>query len=151
LPVVSTSAQITWELGDYYNGDLSTIEARLSVKPSSFFTVEFTGERNTGKVTALPENVEEEDATELVPTEFTEELYGIRLLLNFSANLQFSTFTQYDNESKELGSNNRLRWTFDPLGDLFLVYNHNLVRSDNDRWEFVSNEFPVKIQYTRRF
>jgi hypothetical protein len=145
------STEINWELGDYYNGDLSTIEARVSLKPSSFFTLDLTGERNTGKMLALPEDVEEEDATELVLTDFKEEVFGVRLLLNFSANLQFSTFTQYDNESKELGSNNRLRWTFNPLGDLFVVYNHNLIRNDEDRWKFVSNQLPIKIQYTRRF
>jgi hypothetical protein len=76
----------------------------------------------------------------------------VRLLLNFSPNLQFSSLTQYDTQSRELGSNNKLRWTFNPLGDLFLVYNHNMIRrvSDN-RWKFVSNELPVKIQYAWRF
>jgi hypothetical protein len=144
-------AGVKWEFGDYYNGDLSTIEASIALKPSAFLTVEFVGERNTGKVMALPEDVEEEDATGLVETDFTEELYGIRLLLNFSPDLQITSFTQYDNESKELGSFNRLRWTFHPLGDIFIVYNHNLLRNDEDRWEFVSNELPVKIQYSWRF
>jgi hypothetical protein len=79
-------------------------------------------------------------------------LYGVRLLFNFSSNLQFSSLTQYDTQSRELGSNNKLRWTFNPLGDIFLVYNHNMIRrvSDN-RWKFVSNELPVKIQYAWRF
>ncbi len=145
-------ADIIWEFGDFYNGDLSTIEASLTLKPSAFFTVEFAAERNSGKLMALPEDVEEEDATELVERDFTEEVYGVRLLFNFSPDLQLSSFTQYDNESKELGSNNRLRWTFHPLGDLFVVYNHNVVRiSEQDRWQFVSNELPVKIQYTWRF
>lgn len=146
------SAEIKWEFGDFYNGDLSTIEASLALKPSAFFTLELIAERNTGKVMALPEDVEEEDVTELVEREFTEEVFGVRLLLNFSPDLQLSSFTQYDTESKELGSNSRLRWTFHPLGDLFIVYNHNLLRNDeDDRWEFVSNQLPVKIQYTWRF
>ena len=145
------SGDVIWEFGDYYNGDLSTIEASLAVKPSSLLTVEFTAERNTGKMMALPEDVEEEDAVELVQTDFTEEAYGVRLLLNFSSDLQLSSLTQYDNESKELGSNTRLRWTFDPFGDIFIVYNHNLIRNEEDKWEFVSNELPIKIQYTFRF
>ena len=146
------SAEIKWEFGDFYNGNLSTIEASLALKPSAFFTLELIAERNTGKVMALPEDVEEEDVTELVEREFTEEVFGVRLLLNFSPDLQLSSFTQYDTESKELGSNSRLRWTFHPLGDLFIVYNHNLLRNDeDDRWEFVSNQLPVKIQYTWRF
>ncbi len=144
-------AELRWEFGDFYNGDLSTVEATLTVRPSSFLTVQLTGERNTGTVLALPEDVDEEDVDELVSADFTEEVYGVRLLFNFSSDLQVSSFTQYDNESKELGSNNRLRWTFHPLGDLFIVYNHNLFRNENDRWNFVSNELPVKIQYTWRF
>ncbi|MCL4703507.1 carbohydrate binding family 9 domain-containing protein [bacterium] len=141
------SAAIRWEAGNYYNGDLNTLEGALTLKPSSFLTLEFSGERNTGKATAFDE--EEETFTE---TDFTEELFGLRFQLNFSPNLQFSSLTQYDTQSRELGSNNKLRWTFNPLGDLFLVYNHNMVRrvSDN-RWEFVSNELPVKIQYAWRF
>jgi len=142
------SAKIHWENGNYYSGDLSTLEGELALKPSPLLTLEFTGERNTGKAMALPP--EEEEG--LVEKHFTEQLVGLRFLLNFSSDLQFSSLTQYDTQSRELGSNNKLRWTFDPLGDIFLVYNHNLVRrvSDN-RWEFVSNELPMKIQYTFRF
>jgi hypothetical protein len=145
------SGNIIWEFGDYYNGDLSTLEASLAVKPSSLLTFEFTAERNTGKMWALPEDVEEDSAKALEHTDFTEEVYGIRVLLNISPDLQISSLTQYDNESKELGSNTRLRWTFDPLGDIFIVYNHNLVRNEENKWEFVSNELPIKIQYTWRF
>lgn len=144
------SGGIQWEFGSFYNGDLNTIEARLALKPSAFFTLEFTAERNSGKVMALPEVVEEEDATELVEREFTEELYGVRLQLNIFPNLQLSSFTQYE-QSRTLACSNSLRWTFDPLGDIFIVYNHNMERSDDNRWEFVSNESAVKIQYTWRF
>jgi len=141
------SAEVRYDFGNYYNGDLQTLEARLALKPSSFITLEFTGERNTG--TAIAIDVESE---ELAETDFTEELFGARLQLNFSPNLQLSSLTQYDTQSRELGSNNKLRWTFNQFGDLFLVYNHNLVRRVGDnRWLFVSNELPVKIQYAWRF
>jgi len=149
------SGGIYWEFGNYYNGDLNTLEAYLAFKPSSFFTMELTGERNTGTVMALPEDFdpeEEEDDPILVPKDFTEELFGIRFQINISSDLQISSLTQYDTQSKELGTNNRLRWTFDPFGDIFIVYNHNEIwRSDEDRWQFISNEMPVKVQYTWRF
>jgi hypothetical protein len=138
-------AAIRWETGNYYNGDLNTIEGKLALKPSSFLTLELTGERNTGKAIAF--DAEEEEFTEV---DFTEELFGARVLLNFSPNLQLSSLTQYDTQTNELGSNNKLRWTFNPLGDIFIVYNHNMIWLDN-RWEFVSNELPVKIQYAWRF
>ena len=63
-----------------------------------------------------------------------------------------SSFLQYDNESNSFGTNTRLRWTFSPLGDLFIVYNHNLQRSVRERrsWSFDSNELMVKLQYSWR-
>lgn len=155
-PKRMVSAKLKWEFGDYYNGDLSTLEGALAIRPSAFLTLEFTGERNSGTMLALPDDIEEEDleGVELLPRSFNEELFGLRILLNFTADLQFSSLTQYDTESKELGTNNRLRWTFHPLGDIFIVYNHNVIRrslDDRNRWEFISNEFPIKVQYTWRF
>jgi len=103
-------------------------------------------------VKALPDDYDEEAEFVLTEKSFTEDLWGIRLLLNFSSDLQLSSFTQYDTESRELGSNSRLRWTFDPLGEIFIVYNYNAIRKrDPNRWEFVSQELPIKIQYTWRF
>jgi hypothetical protein len=141
---------IKWETGNYYNGDLNTVEARLIFKPSPLVGLELAAERNTGTMVSLPPDYEELEEFELVEKDFTEELFGARVQLNFSPDLQLSSFIQYDTESKELGTNTRMRWTFDPLGDFFIVYNHNLVRSDDDRWEFVSRQLPLKIQYTLR-
>jgi hypothetical protein len=46
--------------------------------------------------------------------------------------------------------NTRLRWTFRPVADLFIVYNHN-VRSILDRWQLDSNQLLVKVQYALRY
>jgi hypothetical protein len=82
--------------------------------------------------------------------------------LNVSPDLQLNSFVQYDNESRSVGTNTRLRWTFHPLGDLFVVYNHNILReltpadpvlgtAADRRWAFTSNELLVKAQYTFRY
>ena len=100
----------------------------------------------------LPDDFEKGEPIELVEMDFTEELFGARVMFNFSPDLQLSSLTQYDTQSRELGSNNKLRWTFDSLGDIFIVYNHNMVRRvDQKRWEFISSEMPFKIQYAFRF
>ena len=52
--------------------------------------------------------------------------------------------------SKSVGMNSRMRWTYKPLGDLFVIYNHN-VRSIEDRWQLDSNQLIVKFQYTFRY
>ncbi len=58
-------------------------------------------------------------------------------------------FVQYDNESRSFGTNTRLRWTFDPFGELFVVYNHN-VTDFGDRWGRDSNQLLVKAQHAVR-
>jgi hypothetical protein len=64
-----------------------------------------------------------------------------------------------DGASKKLGTNTRLRWTFHPLGDLFVVYNYNVVDQSEDpsaglsphsRWTLDSTQLKVKVQYAFR-
>jgi hypothetical protein len=81
---------------------------------------------------------------------FTQDLVSGRVLVNFSPDLQVNSFVQYDNDSRTVGMNTRLRWTFDPLGDVFVVYNHN-VQDFTDRWELESNQLIVKVQYALRW
>ena len=44
------------------------------------------------------------------------------------------------------------RWTFHPLGDMFIVYNHNLARSlaPREQFTFESNQLLVKLEYATR-
>ena len=147
------SGEIRLENGGYYTGNLKTRAARITLKPSSFFTLEFTGERNKAVVLA-PEN----ESVELFVKSFSQDLLGLRVELNFTPDVQFSTFTQYDSEVRELSSNNRIRWTFKSNGDLFVVYNHNETRPPGherftlaDPWQFDSAQSTIKIQYAWRF
>lgn len=127
--------QITWWFGGFYSGTLHQIELEASWRPSGTFAIEINAERNIGR---LPEG------------EFTADLVGTRALVNFSPDLTLSSFVQWDNESRTLGSNTRLRWTFDPLGELFLVYNHNLADRPGG-FGFDSNALLAKVQYAVRF
>jgi hypothetical protein len=82
--------------------------------------------------------------------------------MNVSPDLQLTSFVQYDDETNELGTNTRLRWTFHPLGDLFLVYNYNVVERIDDpdgpggglgrgkRWTLDGTQLMLKIQYALR-
>ena len=125
---------ITWTTGTFYDGDLSQWDLTMVWNPTPLFTFEFTGERNHG---------------ELPGGDFTQHLVGSRLRVNISSDLSISSYAQYDTESDLLGINSRLRWTFLPVADLFVVYNHN-VRSLLDRWEMQSNQLLVKLQYAWR-
>lgn len=135
------SGQFTWWFGTFYNGRLDQFIATLSLKPSPLFIVELIGERDVGFVTPHTERVR-----------FAKDSYGARFRVNVSPNLQFNTFVQYDNASRSLGSNTRVRWTFSPPGELFLVYNHNIdVDLPDRRWMFNSDELSLKVQYAFRY
>jgi uncharacterized protein DUF5916 len=140
------SGELRYENGGYYTGTLTTRAGRLTLRPSSLLTVEFTGERNKSTVLA-PEN----ESVQLFVKSFTQDLFGLQVDVNISSDLQFSSLTQYDSESRELGSNNRIRWTFHPDGDLFLVYNHNEIRKLDKSWQYASSQAPIKVQFAWRF
>ena len=91
----------------------------------------------------------EHDVGRLPEGGFDLTLVGTKLRLNLSPNLQLDSFVQYEAEGRTFGTNTRLRWTFRPRGDVFLIYNHNL-REIQDRWRQDSNELLVKVQYTFR-
>jgi hypothetical protein len=80
----------------------------------------------------------------------TQTLVGNRLRVNISPDLSVASYVQYDTDSNSVGVNTRLRWTFSPVGDLFVVYNHN-VRERLQRWELESKQLLVKFQYALRY
>jgi uncharacterized protein DUF5916 len=134
------SGLATWWFGPFYDGHLHQIELTAAWRLSPLVIMELTGERDVGR---MPEG------------DFTQTLAGTRLRLNFSPDLQLTSFVQYDTESDLVGTNTRLRWTFDPLGELFVVYDHNLRTRDpltNRRQiAFASNQLLVKVQYAFRY
>jgi uncharacterized protein DUF5916 len=136
------SGQFTWWFGDFYTGRLDEYIATASWKPSTLFIVEMNATRNVGR---------------LAGGDFTQQVVGTRFRVNVSPDLQFHSYLQYDSESESFGTNTRVRWTFSPLGDLFVVYNHNvneLRDSFVDRhrgWRFASNQLLVKLQYAFRY
>jgi len=141
------SGQLSWWFGDFYDGDLDQIEAEVRLRPSELIIFDLTATRNTGRLSA---------------GEFEQQVYGLRTLVNVSPDLQLTSFVQYDDDTKELGTNTRIRWTFHPLGDLFLVYNYNVVDLTGDpdgpggglergkRWALDGTQLMLKVQYALR-
>ncbi len=126
--------QVAYWFGGFYDGDLTQVQWTGAWNPTALVTVEFTGDRNVGTLSTGRVN---------------QTLVGTRLRLNLSPDLSIASYTQYDTTSDSVGVNTRLRWTFTPVGDLFVVYNHN-VRSLLDRWQLDSNQLLVKFQYAWR-
>lgn len=128
----SVSGRVSWWFGPFYDGDLSELSLRLQINPSDLLNVELTSTRNRGQVSA---------------GEIQQDLFGARVLMNFSPDLQLSVFGQYEREADEFGLNTRLRWTFNPLGDLFVIYNHDLLELPGAGWETQTGGLLMKLQY----
>ncbi|RKY81482.1 hypothetical protein DRQ07_03940 [candidate division KSB1 bacterium] len=126
------SGQLTWWFGKFYTGTLDQIQLTMSLNPSPVVNAGLSGEFNFGR---------------LKEGNFKQQLFAFRLMINFSPDLQLSGFLQYDNESETVGLNSKLRWIFSPLGDLFIVYNHNLAKSVTERWYRDSNQLLIKLRY----
>ena len=140
-PKRKLSGQATYWFGRFYTGKLNELILTGAWKPSPLFIVEVNATRNEGR---LPQG------------DFTQQVVGSRFRLNVSSNLQLNSYVQYDDDSKLVGTNTRLRWHFSPVGDLFVVYNHN-VRELLDSfmvrrgYGFDSNQLLVKLQYAFRY
>jgi len=135
------SGQFTWWFGDFYSGTLDEFIATAAWKPSALFIMEFNATRNEGR---------------LAEGDFTQQVVGTRVRLNVSPDLQFNSYLQYDNTTDSFGTNTRVRWTFSPLGELFVVYNHNIreltpAPGVPREWRFDSNQLLVKLQYAWRY
>lgn len=131
------AAQVAWWFGGFYNGTLDQVNADGSWTPSPIVSFLFNVQHNLGR---LPEG------------DFDPTLVGLKVRLNLSPDLQLNSFVQFDNETRSLGTNTRLRWTFHPQGDLFVIYNHNIrdFKESPSGWARDSNALLVKAQYAWR-
>ncbi len=143
--VRASKRRVSWAFsyfgGAFYNGRLAQYIGTVLIKPSPLFIVELSGERDQGRV-----------APNAVQVPFVLERYGVRLRVAPSPDLELNSLTQYDNGSRQLGTDIRVRWSFLPSGDCFLTYTHNIeVPTGGQPWIFDSNRLSTKIQYALRY
>jgi Domain of unknown function (DUF5916)/Carbohydrate family 9 binding domain-like len=127
-------AEVRW--GSFYDGDLTRVEARLSLKPSAHLLVGVEGEWSRG---------------ELPAGRFTAKVAAGRLDVNFSPDLGWANLVQYDSDSRELGFQSRLRWRLRPGSDLFVVFNRGWVHEPDGTYRPYFDRGSAKIQHTFRW
>ncbi|NND33377.1 MAG: hypothetical protein HKN76_12370, partial [Saprospiraceae bacterium] len=71
-------------------------------------------------------------------------LLGPKLEFNFSRNLFWTTFLQYNTQRENFNINSRLQWRFKPLSDLFIVYTDNYA---TDNWGPKNRGLVIKMNY----
>ncbi|MEN9841799.1 MAG: hypothetical protein RL376_1599 [Verrucomicrobiota bacterium] len=119
----------------YYAGDQTIYKNTLTWRPSPIFNLD-TGFDYT--------------AVKLPYAEFPVRLLKVGATVQFSPTLVWSVLTQYDNLSKNVGVNSRIRWTYAPGGDIFFVVNQGIDTTD-DRWDLTRTELSTKVGATYRF
>jgi Domain of unknown function (DUF5916)/Carbohydrate family 9 binding domain-like len=131
------NGQAAWWFGSFYGGTLHEIQLEAAWIPTQLVGFELAGVRNIGR---LPWG------------DFDQTLAGLRVRFNVTPDLQLNSFLQYDTESRELGWNARIHWIFSPLGDAFLVFNHNTLDSPGpgDRWLLRNRQLVAKVRYNFR-
>ncbi len=124
--------------GDFWSGSGEQIRANFTYKLPPWFTLD-TGIRYT--LANLPEG------------KFSARVFTTNLDFSISPQLTFSNLIQYDNRSRNLGLQSRIRWILKPGNDLFISFNQGWINEDRGSLRFLSSDSKIatKFQYTYRF
>jgi hypothetical protein len=84
---------------------------------------------------------------------FVARIYTTQISYAASPFLSFSNLIQYDNQSRNLGWQSRIRWILRPGNDIFFVFNQGWVQDPAHNYRFAAQDRKVsaKLQYTFRF
>lgn len=84
---------------------------------------------------------------------FVARVFLLRANYSVSPYLTFFNFVQYDNESRDLGWQSRVRWILKPGNEVFLVFNQGWLQDERGGVNFRSSRTGLagKMQYTLRF
>ena len=129
------SAIFNLRLGDYYSGTRSGYRGEINWRPSRFFTAGLSSDLREIRL-------EEGD--------FDVRIITAHMNIAFTPDLTWNTLVQYDNVSRQVGVNSRVRWTWRPGNDLFLVLNQGW-DYESGRLTKSNREITVKVAATLRF
>jgi hypothetical protein len=121
--------------GDYYGGTRDDYSAEVKWRPSRFLTA---GAYYNLRQIRLKEG------------SFDVRIIKAHLNVAFTPDLTWNTLIQYDNVSREVGLNSRLRWTWRPGHDLFLVLNQGW-DYETGRLTKSNRDLTIKAAATIRF
>ena len=124
--------------GSYWSGHAHILTAGLSYKIPPRFNISFN---STQTFARLPEG------------NFVARILSSRVNYAASPFLSFSNLIQYDNRSRNLGWQSRVRWTLQPGNDLFLVFSQGWIQDTTGGYRFSAEDskLSAKFQYAFRF
>lgn len=131
----SLSVRASWRTGDFYTGTRTDLGAGFTWRPSRHLSASASYEH---RMIRLPEGA------------FDVRLASGRVDVAVTPDLTWSAVVQYDNLSDTLGLNTRVRWTFRPGNDVFLVVGETW-DYDDARLRHLSGDVTLKIGVTLRY
>jgi hypothetical protein len=126
--------------GSYWSGSAKQVTASLGFKLPPRFIANVSTNQTFAR---LPEG------------NFITRIFTSNIGFTASPRLSFSNLIQYDNRSRNLGWQSRVRWTLQPGNDFFLSFNQGWIQDEleNRRMQFRTQDTRVstKFQYSHRF
>lgn len=98
--------------GGFYNGENTEVSATINYRKQPNLNVSLSAQYNKLQFPGIY------GSNELF-------LISNRVELNFTTNIFWTTFLQYNTQSNNFNINSRLQWRYKPMSDLFLVYTDN--------------------------
>lgn len=125
-------------LGDFWSGSARQVTTSITYKMPPWLAVSFSANQTFAD---LPEG------------NFIARILTSTVRYSVSPRLSFSNLIQYDNRSRNLSWQSRIRWTLHPGNDLFFSFNQGWINEDNSSSRFTHKDSKVsaKFQYTFRF
>ena len=127
-----------WRFGNYWSGRADEVTTNVSYKVPPRFIVSLIVRQTFAR---LPQG------------DFTTRIVSSQVNYTASPFLSLSNLVQYDNRSRNLGWQSRIRWILQPGNDLFLVFTQGWIQDATDDFRFRAQDtkLAAKIQYTSRF
>ncbi len=129
---------VVWLFGNYWSGRAQELSTSVQYKLPPGFTISFNTDQTFAR---LPQG------------NFVARI--LRWQVNYAASpfLAFSNLIQYDNRSRNLGWQSRVRWILQPGNDLFFVFGQGWIQDtrDDNRFRAQDTKISAKFQYTFRF
>jgi len=134
------SGSLSLGRGDYWSGQAEQVTASLTYKVPPRFSISLSTNQTFAR---LPEG------------NFIARIFTSNVNYAASPSLSFSNLVQYDNRSRNLGWQSRVRWTLQPGNDVFVAFNQGWVQEEQEnrslRFRVEDSRLSTKFQYSYRF
>jgi len=126
--------------GNYWSGRAEQVIASITYKLPPRFSISVSSNQTFAR---LPEG------------HFIARIAASSISYAASPSLSFSNLIQFDNRSRNLGWQGRMRWTLQPGNDIFVAFNQGWVQEEADnrhlRFRAQDSKLSGKFQYSYRF